>query len=236
MASQTTLPPPATEPFDIDRAMERVREAVAPYPPAVLFQLADEGQGSAFEIAVACIVSVRTLEEDTLAVSRRLFAAAPTPEAVAKLSEEELLALLEGSTFPEPKAKQIREIARRTVEGYGGALPCDEATLLALPGIGPKCAALVLGIACGKVPHVPVDIHVHRVTNRWGIVAAKTPEATMAALDRTLPEPYRLEINRRLVPFGKHVCTGTLPRCPECPLRSMCPKVGVTKARRTGKP
>jgi len=229
-------PPEPTEPFDIDVAMERVREAVRAYPPAVLFRLSDEGFGSVFEIAAACIVSVRTLEEDTLAVSQRLFAVARTPEAVARLTEGELLRLLEGATFPEPKVRQIREIARIAVEEYGGALPCDEAKLLALPGIGPKCAALVLGIACGQVPHVPVDVHVHRVTNRWGIVSAKTPETTMAALDRTLPERYRLEINRLLVPFGKYVCTGTLPRCPECPLVTLCPKVGVSRARPAGTP
>ncbi|MGH2369581.1 MAG: endonuclease III domain-containing protein, partial [Chloroflexota bacterium] len=81
-------------------------------------------------------------------------------------------------------------------------------------------------IACGQ-PRIGVDIHVHRVTNRWGYVQARTPELTMAALEATLPEKYWVEINRLLVPFGKHICTGTLPRCSTCPVLDMCQQVGV---------
>jgi endonuclease III len=94
-------------------------------------------------------------------------------------------------------------------------------------GVGPKCANLVLGIACGQA-HIGVDVHVHRVTNRWGYVRAPTPDATMRALRESLPERYHVEINRLLVPFGKHVCRGRLPRCSECPVLDMCRQVGVT--------
>jgi endonuclease-3 len=76
-----------------------------------------------------------------------------------------------------------------------------------------------------------VDIHVHRVTNRWGYVAALTPEKTMAALEAKLPKRYWIEINRLLVPFGKHICTGNLPRCSTCPVLDMCQQVGVTAHR-----
>jgi endonuclease-3 len=80
-------------------------------------------------------------------------------------------------------------------------------------------------------PAIAVDIHVHRVTNRWGYVATATPERTMAALEGKLPRRYWIEINERLVPFGKAVCTGVRPRCPTCPLLSMCRQVGVTATR-----
>ena len=96
--------------------------------------------------------------------------------------------------------------------------------------MGPKCANLVLGIACG-MSHIGVDVHVHRVTNRWGYVSAPTPERTMEALEAKLPERYRVEINRLLVPFGKHVCTGRLPKCSTCPVLDMCRQVGVTEHR-----
>jgi len=87
-----------------------------------------------------------------------------------------------------------------------------------------------MGIACGAA-RIGVDVHVHRVTNRWGYVLAPTPEATMAELERVLPERYRVEINERLVPFGKHVCTGRRPKCSVCPLLDFCRQVGVTEHR-----
>ncbi len=88
----------------------------------------------------------------------------------------------------------------------------------------------MLGIACG-IPSISVDVHVHRVTNRWGYVATRTPEQTMAALEKVLPQPYWIEINRLLVPFGKHICTGHWPRCSTCPLLEMCAQVGVVNPR-----
>jgi endonuclease-3 len=217
-------------PFDIDEAMLRLREAVKPYPPAALFQLADEGFTSPFEQVTACIISIRTFDEVTLPTAKKLFARARTPAAVAALPYDELDELIHLSAFHEPKARQIQAIARRAVDEYGGALPCDEAVLLSLPGVGPKCANLVLGIA-GGIPRIGVDVHVHRVTNRWGYVEAKTPEQTMAELAKKLPEHYWIEINRLLVPFGKHICTGRLPACSTCPLLGMCRQVGVTGHR-----
>jgi endonuclease-3 len=223
-------PPGGKRPFDIDEAMVRLREATAPYPKAALFELAAEGYTSLFEILVACIISIRTRDEQTLPIARRLFARARTPAAMAELSESEIDQLIGACTFHEPKARTIRDIARQTVEEHGGELPCDLDTLLAFKGVGPKCAHLALGIACGQ-PLIGVDVHVHRVTNRWGYVQTKTPEKTMEALMQTLPQAYCVEINALLVPFGKHICTGTLPKCSTCPLLQMCQQVDVTKHR-----
>ena len=125
---------------------------------------------------------------------------------------------------------QILNIAQRTARDYGGKLPCDEAVLLSFAGVGPKCAHLALGIACGKLA-ISMDTHVHRVTNRWGFVSASTPELTMLALERTLRKRFWVEINRLLVPFGKHVCTPTLPKCSRCPVLDMCRQVGITRHR-----
>lgn len=217
-------------PFDIEIAMDRLREAVRPFPPAGLFALDAEGFDSLFEILVACILSIRTTDEVMLPAARALFARARTPEAIAALDEDAIIALISACTFPEPKARQIREIAQRAVTEFGGALPCDEATLLSFHGVGPKCAHLALGIACGQ-PYIGVDVHVHRIVNRWGWVRAKTPEKTMAALEEKLPRAYWVEINKLLVPFGKRICTGTLPRCSTCPLLSMCRQVDVMEHR-----
>ena len=220
----------AKQPFDVAVALRRVREAVKPFPKAALFELAELGHTSAFEQVVACIISVRTRDEVMLPTARRLFAAAPTPAAVAALSADEIDDLIRASSFHEVKARNIRAIAERTVREFGGTLPADEAVLLSLPGVGPKCTNLVLGIAGGQ-PRVGVDVHVHRVTNRWGYVHTRTPEQTMAVLEEQLPTRYRVEINKLLVPFGKHVCTGVLPKCSTCPVLSMCRQVGVTSHR-----
>lgn len=210
--------------------MRVLRATTAPYPKAALFELHAEGRTSVFEILLACILSIRTRDETTLPVARRLFAKAPTPAAVAVLSASEIDRLIGACAFHEAKAETIRAIARQTVEQHGGVLPCDRDVLLAFKGVGPKCANLALGIAC-NLPLIGVDIHVHRVTNRWGYVETRTPEKTMEALQKKLPQSYWVEINALLVPFGKHICTGSLPKCSTCPLREMCQQVGVTKRK-----
>lgn len=222
--------PPAKLPFDIAQVIRRIRAAVKPYPKAAMFDLADRGYTTAFQQLVACIISIRTLDEVMLPVAIRLFERAPTPADVARLSVDEIDALIHECAFHYGKAGQIREIAERLVAGHGGELACDEALMLSFRGVGPKCTNLVMGVACGQ-PRIGVDIHVHRVTNRWGYVAAPTPEATMAQLRQTLPKRYWIEINRLLVPFGKHVCTGRLPKCSTCPVLAWCRQVGVEKHR-----
>jgi endonuclease-3 len=217
-------------PFDIDSAIKRIREAVRWFPKAAMFELAEQGFDSPFEQLVACIISIRTLDEVMIVTARALFDRARTPEEVLRLTEEQIDGLIRASTFHERKARQIREIARRVVEEHGGELPCDEAVLLSLGGVGPKCANLVLGIACGQ-PRIGVDIHVHRVTNRWGYVGTRTPEETVRALEEKLPRRYWVEINSLLVPFGKHICEGRLPRCSTCPVLDMCRQVGVRSHR-----
>ncbi|HWX48170.1 MAG TPA: endonuclease III [Roseomonas sp.] len=222
--------PPQKEPFDFDEAFCRLRAAVAGLPKAAMFELRDRGYGSLFEQLVASLISARTRDETTIPVCLRLFAVARTPEAMASLDESRLVHLLHGATFPEPKARDILALSRRIANERGGVVPDTLEGLMAFRGVDPKIAALTLGVALGR-SYIAVDIHVHRVTNRWGIVAASTPERTQAALEVVLPERYRVEINERLVPFGKHVCTGERPHCSRCPLLSMCRQVGVSSHR-----
>jgi endonuclease-3 len=216
-------------PFRIDVALARIRDAVRPLPKAAMFALAELGHRSLFEQLVACLLSIRTRDEVSLVAARRLFDAGPTAGDLARFPVPRIDALIGDVTFHAAKAPQIRHVARLAAE-RGGELPCDESALLALPGIGPKCAHLALGIACGSTL-ISVDIHVHRVTNRWGYVRAPTPEQTMAELERRLPRRFWVEINALLVPFGKHVCTGRLPKCSTCPVLEMCQQVGVEAHR-----
>jgi endonuclease-3 len=222
--------PEEKRPTDIDLMVERIGKAVEPYPKAAMFDLAERGYGSVFEQLVACMISIRTLDEVMLPVALELFQRARTAQEIASMPFEELDGIIRRSAFHEAKAQQIQEIARRAVSDFGGELPCDFDVLTSFRGVGPKCANLALGIACGQ-GRIGVDIHVHRVTNRWGYVATKAPEETMAALEQKLPKEYWVEINRLLVPFGKHICTGKLPKCSKCPVLEMCQQVGVSASR-----
>lgn len=227
-------PPPAPRPadaFPIDAVLARVADAVRAYPRAAMFALRDGDDGapphaSLFEQLVACILSIRTTDEVSLPVARRLLAHAATPHALAALDVAAIDARIADVTFHDRKAVQLQAIARRIVDEFDGALPADPAVLQSFAGVGPKCAHLALGVALDR-PYISVDVHVHRVTNRWGYVAASTPERTLAALERTLPERHRVRINALLVPFGKHVCTGVRPRCSTCPVVHDCARVGV---------
>ena len=206
-----------------------MREACIRLPKAAMFQLRDEGYHTPYEQLVASLISARTLDETTIPVCHRLFARARTPAAMATLDEADLVALLRGATFPEPKARDILALSHIILKRHGGEVPDTLEGLTAFRGVGPKVASLTLAVGFNK-PAICVDIHVHRVTNRWGYVAESTPERTMAALASKLPQQYWIEINERLVPFGKHVCTGPRPKCPACPLLSMCRQVGVGQA------
>lgn len=217
-------------PFDIARVVRLLRTTVAPFPPAAMFDLADRGWTTPFQQLVACILSIRTTDEVMLPTAIRLFERAPTPAVMAKLSVAEIDEVIHATAFHHGKAEQIREIAQRLVAEHDGELECDESLMLSFRGVGPKCTNLVMGVACGE-PRIGVDVHVHRITNRWGYVAAPTPQATLAQLEQVLPKRYWIEINRLLVPFGKHVCTGRLPKCSTCPVLPYCRQVGVTKHR-----
>ncbi len=218
------------EPLDIDEVFRRLRIAVADLPKAAMFDLRDRGFGSPFEQLVGSLISARTRDETTVEVCLRLFEVARTPADFDALDEAELVRLLKDATFPEPKARDLKVIARQILERHGGRVPDTMEELTAFRGVGPKIGALALAVGFGR-PAIAVDVHVHRVTNRWGYVATRTPEQTMAMLAGKLPETYWIEINERLVPFGKFICTGVRPKCSTCLLLSMCRQVDIRNPR-----
>ena len=221
-------PPPGKDPFDIDLVFRLLREATAGLPKAAMFDLRDRGHASPFEQLVAALISARTRDETTTPVCLRLFARARTPEAMAALPEAELVDCCRAR--PSPSPRRATSWPCRAASPTPAAVPDTMEGLQALRGVGPKIAALTLAVGFGR-PAISVDIHVHRIANRWGYVATATPERTMQALLAKLPERYWIEINERLVPFGKFVCTGERPRCSTCALVRQCRQVGVTAHR-----
>jgi endonuclease III len=214
-------------PFKLGVVLKRIEKAVAPYPKAAMFDMFERGYTSLFEQLVSCIISIRTLDEVTIPVSERLFAKARKPQQILKLSTEQLIELLHGTTFPGQKAQSIQAVAKAALEQPNGLLPADFEKLTDIKGVGPKCANLALGLAAGQAA-ISVDVHVHRVVNRWGFVQTAQPEQTMLALEQKVPKDEWTDINRLLMPFGKHICTGRLPHCSTCPVLEYCRQVGVT--------
>jgi endonuclease-3 len=207
------------------RRLQRVRASVRPTTLAEVERTRDP-----FRVLVACVISLRTKDEVTAAATARLLARASRPAELAALNEAAIARLIFPAGFYRTKARQIRAIAHRLLERHGGNVPAERDALLALPGVGRKTANLVLGLSFGE-PAICVDTHVHRISNRLGLVRTKTPAATEAALERVLPRRYWIDINDLLVTFGQTVCHPTSPRCSTCPLSSRCPRLGVTRSR-----
>ncbi len=185
---------------------------------------------SPFHLLVSCVISLRTKDEVTHDASRRLFRLANTPAELAALDLEAIASAIYPAGFYNTKAAQLRQIGALLVEDHGGEVPGDEAALLELPGVGRKTANLVLGLGFG-IPAICVDTHVHRISNRLGMVATKNPDATEKALQSVLSKDLWIDINDLLVTFGQNRCHPTSPRCTGCPLDDLCPRIGVTRHR-----
>jgi len=190
----------------------------------------EESSKSPFRLLVACVISLRTKDEVTAVSSRRLFDLADTPADLAALDPETIAEAIYPAGFYNTKAVQLQTIGEILRDRYGGEVPADETALLSLPGVGRKTANLVLGLGFG-VPAICVDTHVHRISNRLGLVATKLPEETERALQRVLQRDLWIPINDLLVTFGQNRCHPTSPKCTDCPLGDPCPRIGVTRFR-----
>jgi endonuclease III len=215
--------------FDIHAAMAILRETMPHYEQPLVDAMGAAGQ-TPFRILIATILSLRTKDTLTAVVAPRLFEAADTPETMLALDEEQIARLIYPVGFYRTKAKTIRRICEVLLAEYGGQVPSDLDALLALPGVGRKTANLVVTMGYGGLG-ICVDVHVHRICNRWGYVATKDAEATEQALRAKLPPEYWIEINGLLVTLGQNICHPTSPRCSICPVAALCQRVGVMRSR-----
>ena len=177
--------------------------------------------GDPFRVLVATIISQRTREEQTTAVSARVFARYPGAAALAVADEPTLLDLLDGSEYREEKAPRLIALAKILVEKYGGRVPDSIEALLELPGVGRKTANCVLIYAFEKAA-LCVDTHMHCITNRLGWVTTKTPDATEKALEKIMPQDLWAGSNRLFLQHGRALCLPTVPVCSRCPVREWC--------------
>jgi endonuclease-3 len=196
--------------------------------PAVT--IVSQREGSPFKVLISCILSLRTQDKTTGAASERLFALADSPEKMMMLRPDTIEKAIYPVGFYRTKTSHILEISRTLVGKYGGAVPDEIDELLKLKGVGRKTANLVITLGYGK-PGICVDTHVHRICNRWGYVATRTPEETEFALREKLPKEYWIVINDLLVTFGQNQCAPISPKCSTCRLAHLCDRVGVGKSR-----
>jgi len=212
--------------FPIDEVVERLEKEVRDYEVPVVDLIAAQSKDP-FKVLVATILSARTRDEVTAAACRRLFKRAATPEALEKLSDEELEKIIYPVGFFRNKAKHLSQLPAVLQEQFGGRVPDDVDSLVRLPGVGRKTANLVVAVAFHK-PAICVDTHVHRIMNIWGYVRTANPLETEMALRKKLPGQYWIRINSMLVAFGQGTCKPVRPHCDRCVLLDICPQLGVT--------
>lgn len=198
-------------------------------PPASLSITAEYGQNP-YLLLISCLLSLRTKDTTSLPASRRLFEHARTPQEMLALSLETIEKLIFPVGFYRRKAIGLQEISKEILVKFGGSVPNTLEGLMSLKGVGLKTANLVLAQGFG-IPAICVDVHVHRISNRLGLVNTKTPEETEAALKELLPEEYLIEYGNLLVVWGQNVCVPVSPFCSTCPLQDSCQKIGVKKSR-----
>jgi len=186
----------------------------------------DNYTGQPYKALISCLLSLRTRDEITFPVAEKLFRIADTPYKMIALSYEELCGKIKSINYYKTKAENILNISRILIEDYNGEVPSGMEELLAFRGVGRKTANIVISVGFEK-PAIAVDTHVHRISNRLGLVSTKTPEETELGLRKKLPEKHWRKWNQILVLHGKNICKPITPLCNICPIVEYCNQVFI---------
>lgn len=181
-------------------------------------------------ILISCLLSLRTKDTVSFPASCRLFEHAKTPQEMLKLPISTIEKLIYPTGFYKNKARLLHSVSADLLKRFNGKVPQDQADLLSIKGVGGKTASLVQGDAFG-IPAICVDTHVHRISNRLGLVKTQTPQQTEAALKELLPKDQWIAFNHLLVMWGQNICVPISPKCSSCVLLPLCPQIGVTTRR-----
>ena len=210
--------------MDIQRVLDSMLESIRRLKPTrmtALKELQETENGDPLQILMGTILSARTRDENSTVAVKNLFAKYKTVEEIANASTKKIERLIKRSGFYHVKARRIKEVAKILIEQYDGNVPNNVSELLKLPGVGRKTANCVLVYAFNQ-PAIPVDTHVHRISNRLGLVQTKTPEETEIELTSKLDKKYWIRINDTFVMFGQNVCKPIGPLCGSCLLKNQC--------------
>ena len=216
------------EPFSWAELIRRLEAAVDGNDPVITRM--SRQKRNPFLVLIGTLLSLRTKDETTEKALNNLTMYATTPDGILALPPGKLEEIIFPVGFYRTKAKTLRQVSQTIIEKYKGQVPDTIDELLRMKGVGRKTANLVMTEGFGKFG-ICVDTHVHRISNRLGIVRSTTPDRTEMALRESLPRMYWIRFNSLLVTFGKTVCTPISPKCSICPLPSLCKRVGVTTSR-----
>ena len=183
-----------------------------------------------FLILISCLLSLRAKDTVTLPISGILFRSIRTPQELVEMPLAQLEKIIRPIGFYKVKAQRLKSVSQELINRFGGNVPRTKEELLSINGVGQKTANLVLGMAF-DIPAICVDVHVHRISNRLGLVKTKTPEETEQALMTLLPKKDWIQVNWLLVALGQTICLPRIPLCSKCPVYGLCERVGVVKNR-----
>jgi endonuclease III len=214
----------------VEPVMHALAKAIEGLEVPAVEKISESQEEDPFQVLIATLLSARTQDATTLAASRRLFRRARTARTMARLTVKQIEQLIYPVSFYRHKARHVKATARILEEEFGGRVPGTMEELLTLPGVGRKTANLVLILAFSSRRNICVDTHVHRISNRLGWVRTSTPDETEQALYAATEERWWSTINLYLVTWGQNVCRPVYPRCGDCVLSPMCPRIGVTRA------
>ncbi len=226
MSRKKELP---THASSIPSLLRKINKALGNSAIPSVSQIAKEKKDP-FKVLVSTLLSLRTKDEVTMEASRRLFRLADNADALARMSVGAIEEAIYPVGFYKTKARTIKNVSKRLINEFDGIVPDQIDELLQFKGVGRKTANLVVTMGYGK-PGICVDTHVHRVSNRMGIVRTRSPQETEYALMEVLPKRYWIGTNELLVRFGQNICKPISPHCSACPLNFSCPKVGVGRSR-----
>jgi endonuclease III len=214
----------------IPRTLNLLKRGTKKFSLPSVSQIALPEKERPFRVLISCLLSLRTKDEVTFPASERLFARAKNASEMALLDPKDIEKIIYPVGFYRTKARLIPEICRRLLTEFRGKVPEEIDELLKLKGVGRKTANLVVTLGYGK-PGICVDTHVHRISNRLGLVKTKNPHETEFRLREILPRRYWIDYNDLLVTWGQNVCKPLSPLCSRCVIEKSCPKVGVGKRR-----
>lgn len=209
---------------EVIEVFERLRAAM---PGRVRGAKGPKGQPDAFRSCIACMLSAQSLDRNTAAATKALFKLARTPRTMLKLDERTIAAAIKPAGLYNMKARNIHAFCAALLERHGGVVPETREGLMALPGIGRKCADIVLQFTFGH-DTIAVDTHVHRVCNRIGITEAKTADKTAEQLEARAPDWAFHEGHFWLIQLGKRICRARAPKCAICPVAELCEFAAAT--------
>ena len=212
------------------RGMMNTMNSVKPPRMTALRELHEAETGGPFSILIGTILSARTKDESTTKVVKVLFSKYKNAKALANAKIKDVEKIIKPIGFYHVKSRRIIEVAKIIDSKYKGIVPEDLDTLVKLPGVGRKTANCVLVYAFEK-PAIPVDIHVHRISNRLGLVETKTPEDTEQALMEKIPKKFWNEINDTFVMYGQNICKPISPMCDVCKIKRSCKYYKLNKVQ-----